>query len=41
MNVIDISPQRWAGTDDPFVTTVRSSPLVELNVAPKVEVMAS
>ncbi|MGV8973221.1 MAG: MarR family transcriptional regulator [Rhodoglobus sp.] len=32
VNVTYLSAQRWAGTDDPFVTTVRSRPLVELNL---------
>lgn len=41
VNVTYVSPQRWADTDDSFVTTVRSRPLVELNVGPKAEVMAS
>jgi len=41
VNVTYVSPQRWAGTDDPFVNTVRSRPLVELDVASPVEVMAS
>jgi DNA-binding transcriptional ArsR family regulator len=41
VNATYVSPQLWAGTDDPFVTTVRSRPLVELNVARQVEVTAS
>jgi DNA-binding transcriptional ArsR family regulator len=41
VNVTYVSPQRWAGTDDPFVTTVRARPLVELDVGSQVEVMAS
>jgi len=41
VNVTYVSPQRWAGADDPFVTTVRSRPLVELNLDRQAEVMAS
>ena len=41
VNVTYVSPQLWADTDDSFVTTVRSRPLVELDVGPKAEVMAS
>ena len=41
VNVTHVSPQRWAGTDDPFVIAVRSRPLVELDVARQVEAMAS
>jgi len=41
VNVTYVSPQRWAGTDDPFVTTVRSRPLVELNIGRPFEEMTS
>ncbi len=33
VNVTYVSPERWRGLDDPFVTTVRSRPLVALDVS--------
>lgn len=34
VNVTYVSAERWGNVDDPFVSTVRSRPLVELHVAP-------
>ena len=43
VNVTYLTPQRWADTSDPFVATVRSRPLVALNLgrAARAGMMAS
>lgn len=37
VNVTYVSPERWEDADDPFIRTVRSRPLVELNLHHDVE----
>lgn len=37
VNVTYVSPERWQDVDDPFIGTVRSRPLVELQPSPDIE----
>lgn len=37
VNVTYVSPERWQDVDDPFIGTVRSRPLVELQLSPDIE----